>query len=390
MSLSNFLNPNYEFKINVSSLLLVFSTFLLIPTLQGFLSFEQIIFSILILFIFFLTGYVLLSFTIFRQIDNTLCTSLSIILGAFIFFISKFFIVVVFGVLIYLAIRKKIKITRTLKIRSIAIIIPGALLLFITDKEQTFSNEAIAFVNGTPDKYYFTAIVASIKYFNSIFNSNYAYGTPISYQSMSFIPPGIFARFTGISSHITLWGIWIPFYKVFGIAFIAYAINYYTGTIKKSFWLLLSGLLMILLAPINPKSLINFSGGNFIWNGHAYIIPGGNPPFILGFIWVGIILILLFHLDKEDKKVWLESLLYIFFLSSLIIVKVALFPSIFLFCFLFSFRKIMNGEMKFLIIYIATFLIAVLWYYIFIGMNEGFISIAINHRILYRKFNKQL
>ena len=367
-------------KINIVNLLLVISLAVMIPVVNGYLGFTKSAHVLIIFICFYLVGLLPLSFTALRFINNSLFIAISILIGSFIVFISKLFIPISIGILIFLFHKKKLNFAKGgISLESFALFLPGIILLFLTDTKQTFSNEAFSLVGGLPDQYFFTAIVASIKKYNSIFNSAFAYGTPISSQSMSFIPPAILANMSQLTAHISLWGIWVPFYKIFGIAFLSYSINFYTGTQKNFLYLFLTGMMILFLAPLNPKSFLDVCTGYFIWNGHSYIVPGGNPPFMLGFFWVGMILFLLFYLEKcEYNKCGLESILFILLLSSLIVVKVALFPIVFLFCVFVGSKWILIGSKRVILIYLITFLAALFWYKLFFGFANGLVTITLD------------
>lgn len=251
---------------------------------------------------------------------------------------------------------------------------------------QATSRIPVQIEGGLPDHYFFTAIVESLCHQN-LFNSFFDQGAPINYQSIAFFAPAMTAKIAYIPSQVSLWGIWMPIFKIAGPLIISYTIiqNIPTKNIK-SFTLPLIAILLFSLAPVNPKYLLHFDLSKIIWLGNGYLIPGGNPPFSIAFVWMGA-LFLLYSTKISFFNKW-SYFLFFLFIAFLVASKFALFVPTAIMLGCMGIFHYFDGDSKRFFLVISAIIPAVATYYFFMGKSNGLIILRFEPGYLIDAFSQ--
>lgn len=215
--------------------------------------------------------------------------------------------------------------------------------------------------DGLPDSFFFTLVTQAFAASN-INNNFFDAGAHLIYQPISFLPPSLFSKIADIPAQVSLWGIWMPFYKVSGPLIIIMAVikNFKSGQSNK-WWILPLGILMFYaLAPINPKYILSLEFDKIIWLGSGYVLPGGNPPFSVTFILGGIIIYLFF---SKQKKSLIDKILLVVLVALSINAKVAFYLPMGIFLGVYSFyRYFQHNEKTNLLLLLISVPLAILIY----------------------------
>jgi len=192
------------------------------------------------------------------------------------------------------------------------------------DKELTYAlgSEPIQVASDIWDAFYYTSIVASMK--TGALTAIFEVGTPLNYQLGSFFAPASFSGLTQISSHISLWGCWMPFYKILGLLLIAEFVLI-IAQVRYAVWQkAIVVFLFIFLIPLHPEYILKLEYEKFILKGMGYLIPETSPPTAMSFAWISLIGIAVLS-GKTMKYNLYTSIFIILLLSALILVKVPMF-----------------------------------------------------------------
>lgn len=231
------------------------------------------------------------------------------------------------------------------------------------DHIRSLMEEPVHFIDEIWDPVYYTAIVSSMKY--GTFNAIYEVGTPINYQIGSFIAPSAFSGLTGISSHVSLWGCWMPFYKVIGLLSISEFVLK-IALVRHSVWTKpLIVVLFFFLAPLHPEYILKLDFEKFIWLGSGYLIPGGSPPFSMSIAWVGIIGIIVFSSVSSSRAFqydWYSLTLLVALISSLILVKIPMYFPFAVFIGVVALAQVKKRNFQLFFICLASLIISILIY----------------------------
>ena len=243
------------------------------------------------------------------------------------------------------------------------VIIYYGLLRESGDYVRSVMEEPVHFVGEIWDPVYYTAIVSSMKH--GTFNAIFEVGTPINYQIGSFIAPAAFSGLTGISSHVSLWGCWMPFYKVIGLLSISEFILK-ISLVRYSVWTKpLIVTLFFFLAPLHPEYILKLDFEKFIWLGSGYLIPGGSPPFTMSLAWMGLIGLIVFSsltTSNEFKYNWYSSILLVVLISSLELVKIPMYFPFAVFIGVIALSQIRKRNFHLFLICFASLIISIFIY----------------------------
>ncbi|MBI9062181.1 MAG: hypothetical protein JEZ14_09335 [Marinilabiliaceae bacterium] len=358
---------------------------LILPILFHTLSLKSsILVTITFMGIGFIGSSVLLSSNTIKE--SLIFWSLSYIVGGLIIgiisiFISYSTLLLIFPLLIILAgiiWLKKGKLIQTLRfeIQWSSIFLTLCIILcyiFIdSDIHQGMSIIPFQSKGGLPDPYFFTLVTHSLSV-DSPLNSFYDQGGAINYQIVSFIIPAFFTKLLSIPAQVSLWGIWMPVYKLFGYILLASGIlntvnnRSFTG----QWWSLPSViLLLIALAPINPKYILNFEISKIVFLGTGYLLPGGNPPFTMAFAIIGTVLILF---NQSKWKVY-DATIYIVFISLLVGAKTAMYLPFGIYIGIRSIWQYKTNRARFIYTIISIIPAGAIYYLLF-SNSEGLIQI---------------
>ena len=177
--------------------------------------------------------------------------------------------------------------------------------------------------NGLPDSYFFTLVTQSYSLYGHG-NSFFDYGAGLFYQPVAFYAPAALSKLSDISAQVSLWGIWMPFYKMAAPLVIVYSIikHFYKEKRQAGWVFLISILLFYGLAPINPKYLLSFNLDKIVWLGTGYLLPGGNPPFTTALLLGGVVMYIFFSNETYNK---LDKTLVVGLMALMINTKIAFY-----------------------------------------------------------------
>lgn len=245
----------------------------------------------------------------------------------------------------------------------------------------TFQSE-----NSLPDPYFFTLIAQSLSV-DHLFNAFYDQGGALNYQIIAFFAPSFFTKLFDIPAQVSLWGIWMPAYKLFGFVLLAFSIKMYVrDAISTRWWIIpLIVTLLFALAPINPKYLIHFDLSKIVFLGTGYLLPGGNPPFTMAIALMGATLILF----KQRDWTKFDGILYSCLLALIIGTKTALFIPFGIYMGILSLFKY-NENKKPLLYTISAALLGACIYVVLFGSSDGLIKIYFNPGFYIEYFNELL
>jgi hypothetical protein len=266
--------------------------------------------------------------------------AISIFLGSLVFSMAVFIttgalslsiILLIISIIIATTLRKK-------TILSFGISTPGIVLfamalLFICMSSEDLTKQFSAHQAGTDcypaDSYYFNAVVASIRK-GTIYSAVYEKDAALNYQLFGFFIPALWADMLNISSHLSLWGLALPFYKLLIVLF-CYELCFYYLKDKVSrnnyVFIALSVTLPILLAPLHPLYVLKGNVTKFIFYGISYLVPAGTIPFPIAIVLLLFCLFLFAKIDWKNRRITADKLLFIFFLSAMIIAKFPMYVS---------------------------------------------------------------
>jgi hypothetical protein len=260
------------------------------------------------------------------------------------------------------------------------------LFTLVSDFDQAINALPFQKLNGLPDPFFFTLLTHSISVDN-IFNAYYDSGAPINYQIIPFLAPAFLSKTFGVAAQVSLWGIWMPAYKLFGFTLIGHAIlkHVRVGFQRKWWSLPLIIILLFTLAPINPKYVIDFQLSKLIFLGTGYLLPGGSPSFTLAIGLMGAVLFL-FKNDDWDK---VDGILFTILLALIIGTKTALFVPLGIYIGILALYKLKEDKRP-LIYSICSAIIAAGIYILLFGNSGGLIKIEFNPGYYVEYFNKLL
>lgn len=270
--------------------------------------------------------------------------AIAVFLGSLVFSMAIFistnaaFLVVfllIIGALIQLVLKRNTEVT--LKVNGPALMVFFMALLFISMSSEDLAKQFSAHQAGTDcypsDSYYFNAVVASIRK-GTIYSAVYEKGAPLNYQLFGFFIPALWADMLGVSSHIALWGLALPLYKLLIVLF-CYELCYYYMRDKVSrknyAFIALSVSLPILLAPLHPLYVFKGDIKKFIFYGLSYLVPAGTIPFPVAIAVMLFCMFLFAKIDWKSTKISADKLLFSCLLSAIIIAKFPIYVSFVLF-----------------------------------------------------------
>ncbi len=253
----------------------------------------------------------------------------------------------------------------------------------IYQAQNTFPFQA---ENSLPDPYFFTLITQSLSV-DHLFNAFYDQGGALNYQIISFLAPSFFTKLFDIPAQVSLWGIWMPAYKLFGFLLLAFGIKKSVkNTISSKWWIIpLIVTLLFALAPINPKYLIQLDLSKIVFLGTGYLLPGGNPPFTMAMALMGATLIFF----KQSDWTKFDGILYTCLLALIIGTKTALFIPLGIYMGIMSLFKY-NYDKKPLLYTISAAILGACIYAVLFGSSDGLIKIYFNPGFYIEYFNQLL
>ena len=345
-----------------------------------------------------LIGGAILSYS--KSITNTIVFWMlsyiigGIFIGSLSSILSTQSLIIVFVVLCFISLWILYKRTNHIKqLENNAEVIPliiSTLIIFsytlISDINQAQNSLPFQAIKGLPDPFFFTLITQSISV-NHIFDAYYDTGAAINYQIISFLPPAFFTKLFGIPAQVSLWGIWMPAYKLFSFILVGYAIlKNIKITYQHKWWSLpIIIFLLITLAPINPKYLINFDISKIVFLGTGYLLPGGNPPFSLAIAMMGTVLLLF----KQNEWGKFDGILFTCLLALIIGTKTAIFIPLGIFIGILAMFKYKDSKKPF-IYTICSAILAGCIYILLFGNANGMIKIEFNPGYYIESFNQLL
>jgi hypothetical protein len=215
------------------------------------------------------------------------------------------------------------------------------------------------------DYYYFTAIVESISK-QTIFNCYFDTGAQLNYQMGSFAFPMIIKKFSDLTSHCSLWGVAMPFYKS-----IFYLLLFNTFKLNKN--RSINAILLYLLfngfTALNPLNIIKINPEGFLFLAPGNSNLGGNPGLTAGYTLALIFVTNVFN-NTNSINYYFQSLIVVL----IIFTKIALFlPAL----TLFSLTLIKLPLTIKNLLQIVLFNIAYITIYLLVYGNQGNASISI-------------
>lgn len=314
-------------------------------------------------FSFGIIGHVLLSATALpRQVLPITLAALSVFLGALLasllLFVSPSGLVItivasVTAVLLCLLNRKKMQLQLSVTLPDLVTLgcaLLAGVLLSAGDNNIQFLKEQPSFDGRVGDMYYFTSVVATIRN-GSIYSAVYEQGSPLNYQVLGFFIPAMLANVANISSHQALWGVGQPFYKLLTLL-LTYELCYFFVREKVTrtnyVFVLASMLLPILLAPLHPLYVLKGEVKNFIFNGMSYLLPAGTVTYPFAIVLLLFCLLLFLGTDWADRKQIVGKLLFAVGLAVMVIGKIPIFFSFFIFMATVILIRLFTGRNKLL------------------------------------------
>jgi hypothetical protein len=218
---------------------------------------------------------------------------------------------------------------------SLSILLSGIIALLIAvfilfDFKRVLSELPIHYDKEIWDSIYFTTIITSLRH-GPLATAWYELGTPLNYQTGGYFAPSGFAACSGISSHVVLWGIWMPFYKTLTYVMVADVAFTFLNIKEKNFWLRPSIVLMfLLLTPLHPLYLLKLDFKNIIFLGDGYLLPGGNPSFTSSFPWMFAAFILFIANIRNELNLF-SRCIFILITAFLVLLKIPMAFAFFVF-----------------------------------------------------------
>ncbi|HIA12455.1 MAG TPA: hypothetical protein EYN69_10355 [Flavobacteriales bacterium] len=239
-------------------------------------------------------------------------------------------------------------------------------IIFITiiressDLLRSYSEGPIRFRLEHWDPIYSTSIVASLRF--GVLEAIYQVGTPLNDQLGSYFAPAVFSASTDISSHISLYGCWMPFYKILGYLTITEFVLKIAAT-KYSLWHKpLIVLLFFFLPPLHPEYLLKLDVEKFIWLGTGYVLPQVGIPLTMSFVWISIIGIIVFYRNTM-KYNFLSGVLMVALISLLLLVKIPMYFPFTVFLGVIAIYQAMKRNYDLFIVCFFSLLVSVVFYY---------------------------
>ena len=174
------------------------------------------------------------------------------------------------------------------------------------------------------DAPYFTSIVATLRKGVHL-SAIYERGTPLSYSVVAGWPPAAFAVASQAPSHVALWGVWMPLFKVIGALLIAECVRRLVGIRRAtSLTASVAVLLFFLLQPLHPQYVLAGEIDGFVWGG-GFLWGGQNLPTSAGIVWATLALAITLPHSREANMHRTEMGLVAAVLGVLCATKVTLF-----------------------------------------------------------------
>ena len=204
-------------------------------------------------------------------------------------------------------------------------LIPGVVMLFY----GRVANDALYWFpvnHGHLDTWFFTGYVATISEVGLAGNLADS-GAAIGYQWLAFSWPAAVARLTECTPHVALWGMYLPFLKVFCPLIVAWGaassrIGEPANILGKH--IVVGSYLYSTLSTINPQSLIGGDLAGVHWPGAPGIIPA-RPPECLATALFGVSLTLLARDGRRPVKAELIAVPVL--LSLIAVTKLSMLPA---------------------------------------------------------------
>lgn len=345
------------------------------PILHKTISFTEVGISLLFVIIASITGTSILKHSnVFT--DRFILWPVSIILGSLIIgiciiFIPSSFVIPVLFVITAGSIAALYRPPNVNKIESEPLfpliwLLPAFLIILIHQFAGTDYIEASSLLpfqgkDALPDSFFFTLVAESYSNFGHS-NSFFDFGANFNYQPIAFYPPAALSKLSGMPAQVTLWGIWMPFYKMAGPIIICYGIiKHFVKNRNHVGWLfLLSILLFYSLAPINPKYLLTLELDKIVWLGTGYLIPGGNPPFTAALLIGGVVMHIFF---SKAKYSIVDQVLLVILIALLINTKIAFYIPFGIFLGVIAlFKYFMNADKQRLFLLLLSVIPALFFY----------------------------
>lgn len=298
----------------------------------------------------------------------------SLIIGTFIIFIPSSFVIPVLllitagSIAILFFTTQNVDKNKSEPLFPIIWLVPAFTIILIHQFTGTDYIEAQSLIpfqgkDALPDSFFFTLVAESYSHFGHS-NSFFDYGANLMYQPIAFYPPAALTKFSGIPAQVTLWGIWMPFYKIATPIVICYGIiKHFVKEQKNAGWIfLLSILLLYSLAPINPKYILSLELEKIVWLGTGYLLPGGNPPFTAALLLGGVVMYIFF--SKEKCSV-IDQILLVILIALLINTKIAFYIPFGIFIGIIAIFKYYHNSDKQRLILLLLSIIPALIFYLF-------------------------
>jgi hypothetical protein len=177
------------------------------------------------------------------------------------------------------------------------------------------------------DAPYFTSLVATLRH-GVQDSAIYERGTPLTYSVMAAWAPATFAAASQAPSHVALWGVWMPLFKIIGALLIAECVLRLVGRRQaKSLPAAVAAaavVLFFLLQPLHPQYVMTGEANKFVWGG-GFLWGGLNLPTTAGIVWATLALAISLPHSREARMNLAEMALVAVVLGALCATKVPLF-----------------------------------------------------------------
>jgi hypothetical protein len=373
--LLQFLSAHRRTRIDFSSINFIICVLIIIanPVIQGTMSIIQLTGLILIGYIFISIGILLLKSLGLKTDNNSIyfyflaffivSTLMYPMLGLLLYWLD-FGIIFLILALVSIAISFKFSYHSKVDIIGSLHVFLCFVLFVLVKSDLEFT---VASSTGLMDATYFTSVMASLSQQPYLETLN-EIKSPIGYQIFSFLGAVPIKWLTGVSSHIALWNIWMPFGMIlFFAGLLEFIRTYLFSNTINSRWLLIIPFLFIGLFPLHFLNIWRLDWFNWYLPGLGGLLPGGNPPFSFSLSIILFVLIWLYQNIEGLGKT--KNILILGILTGCSIgFKVATFPVLASFVVIY-FILTSRSIQKTAALIIVTFFSAITCYLICFGTN---------------------
>jgi|GEM_PF-3244328 len=328
-------------KINILPLIVAYAIFIIDAIAGSTISIKYAVLSLLTIICSYILGSAVIPKNFKENLTAVTHGLYSVFIGLFlyallIFVSTNIFFLMVSQLLVAVTIAIILKVRFSFfieKYELIATIVAAFVFILIFKNESYIQLTATQGINDYTDPYFYTSIVSTVSH-GSFFNASYEAGTPIIYQNLGFIIPGMLKDLLQISSHQSCWGIIQPFYT-FIVILSVYDLSYcvFKEKIRRNnyFFILASICFPVLLAPLHPLFIAKLDVHNFIFNGIGYLIPSGTVTYPISMC-LSILSLIAFSLcDWNSTAGKYQKIFFAVILGSVSFAKLPMFVAMVLF-----------------------------------------------------------